>query len=517
MKTTTLKLPTTVSALLVAVFMLSLLPAAAMASGSHYKFSFDKEWTKKDRMEKSWSKKHRSAKGCAKKGCDNSLSIPLYVKGDNRVGKVTVRLEGGDLKVQYQMNDGWYIKQTNLDIADSYNGLHLTPDGSPDVEAFVYNSKHFTPVKSADYTINAGQWVLGTELYIAAQAIVINKTSGKCDQHSAKGGYAKIHDDTHAKSFKHKKSHSKKGESHDKHYRDHDYDEKHYGHDHEDHDQKDHANSVEKEAWALGEKFPSQQLAGYFTYMLESCDPVEQSVIQFSDAIYTVNEGDLEAVITVLRSGNVDQAASVEFTTTDGSAMNGVDYEFASGVLNFAAGQISAEFSVKPIDDTDIESVETVALQLSNPSNATLGQQNTSTLEIEDNDVAAASIIAIDRIVPNPVEESKTVTVYVTRTGNLSVDATVEFGTIDGTAIGGTQCGAPTAPFDYEHVGGTLFFDAGVAELSIVVTTCNNSPRGDTTETFDIEIYNPMGAELADDGDNNPNSNIETITILDLN
>jgi hypothetical protein len=49
------------------------------------------------------------------------------------------------------------------------------------------------------------------------------------------------------------------------------------------------------------------------------------------------------------------------------------------------------------------------------------------------------------------------------------------------------------------------------------VTTCNNSPRGDTTETFDIEIYNPMGAELADDGDNNPNSNIETITILDLN
>jgi hypothetical protein len=109
----------------------------------------------------------------------------LYVKGDKRVGEVTVRLDGGDLKVSYKVKKGWYIKQTNLDLSDNYNGLHLQADGSPVVEAFPYNTQHFTAVKSADYTISASQWPLGTDLYVAAQAIVIQKTKGKCVKHSA--------------------------------------------------------------------------------------------------------------------------------------------------------------------------------------------------------------------------------------------------------------------------------------------------------------------------------------------
>ncbi|MGD8940927.1 MAG: Calx-beta domain-containing protein, partial [Gammaproteobacteria bacterium] len=203
--------------------------------------------------------------------------------------------------------------------------------------------------------------------------------------------------------------------------------------------------------------------------------------------------------------------------TMDGSAVNGADYVFASGVLNFAPGQSSAQFEVTPIDDSEIEPVESLTMKLSNPLGANLGQQKMATLEIEDNDQVTAAVIAIDRIIPNPVEESNTVTIYVTRTGDINVDATVDYGTLDGTAIGATQCGAPATPvpFDYEQVGGTLFFDAGVTELTIEVTTCNNNPRGDTTETFDIEIYNPVGAELFDDGDGNPFSNIETITILE--
>lgn len=523
MKTTIRTLSTISRAVFFAALTFALLPTAAMATGSH-KFSLDKEWAGKDRIETHWSKKHDSknndsknhgskkhsakkhssknhefkksgsGKKCPKKQeCDNSLSIPLYIKGDKRVGKVTVRFEGGDLKIHYQVDDGWYIQQTNLDVADSYNGLHLKLDGSPDVEAFLYNSKHFTPVKSADYTISASQWALGTELYVAAQAVVINKVNGKCQKHTAKGSHGKSHDDSHSKTYKW--DHNKKDRSH--------------------HEDADYTKSVEKQAWALGEKFPGQTLAGYFTYKLESCDTVDLGTIQFSDAIYTVNEGDLEAVITVIRSGNTEQAASVEFTTIDGSALNGMDYNFASGVLNFAAGQTSAQFAVAPIDDAEVEMVETVGLQLSNPQGAALGQQNAATLEIEDNDVAPMSVIAIDRIEPNPVNENSTLTVYVTRTGDLSKDATVEFGTIDGTAIGGTQCGAPTTPFDYAHVGGTLFFTGGVAELTVEVTICNNNPRGDTTETFDFEIYNPSGADLADDGDGNPNSNIETITILE--
>ncbi len=483
MKTRLNPLTTMTSALIVALLIFSIFPVAAFATGNHHKHSDNKAWSKKGSFEKwskksfskeAWSEKGRAGKQCAKKQkCDNSLSIPLYVEGGKRVGNVTVRLDGNDLKVNYQVNDGWYIKQTNLEVSDNYNGLPLKADGSPDVEAYQYNSKYFTPVKSADYTISASHWPLGTDLYISAQAVVVNETNGKCKQHSAKTSYGD-------------KSYSK-------------------------------GQSKELEAWALGEKFPGQIFAGYFIYNLESCDPVEKSIIQFSDAVYTVKEEGPVAVITLVRTGNLDLAASVEYTTMDGSAVNGADYVFASDVLTFAAGQASAQFEVSPIDDAEVESIETVSLQLSNPLGAELGQQNTAILEIEDNDEVSVAIIAIDRIVPNPVNEGDTVTIYVIRTGDLSANATVEFGTIDNTAIGATQCGAPATPvpFDYEQVGGTLFFDAGVTELSIEVTTCNNNPRGDIDETFDIEIYNPVGAELIDDGDGNPFSNIETITILE--
>ncbi|MGD8939013.1 MAG: hypothetical protein PVJ72_06515, partial [Gammaproteobacteria bacterium] len=175
MKTRLSPLTTMTSALIVALLIFSIFPVAAFATGNHYKHSDNKAWSKKDSFEK-WSKKsfsketrsrkERSGKQCAKKQkCDNSLSIPLYVEGGKRVGNVTVRLDGNDLKVNYQVNDGWYIKQTHLQVSDNYNGLPLKADGSPDVDAYQYNSKHFTPVKSADYTISGSQWPLGTDLY----------------------------------------------------------------------------------------------------------------------------------------------------------------------------------------------------------------------------------------------------------------------------------------------------------------------------------------------------------------
>ncbi len=521
MKTRHPALAAITSTLFLAMFVFGLFPAAAIASGNQHNLSYDKAWSKKSLLEESHSKKGRSGKQCAKKAkaCDNSLSVPLYVEGNKRIGKVTVRLEAGDLKVTYQVNDEWYIKQTNLIVSDNYNGLPLMADGSPDVESYPYKSKHFTPVKSADYIISASQWPLGTDLYVAAQAIVINKTKGKCQQHAASTHGKKSHQDSDRNTSRSEKSRHNKGHSD---INDHDHDREHHGKEHGEHDHKHYDNdgqagSKEMKAWAVGEKFPGQELAAYFIYKLESCDPMQLSTIQFSDSIYTVNEEGPAAVITVVRTGNLDLAASVEYTTIDGSAVNGADYVFTTGVLNFASGQSTAQFKVTPIDDSEVDPAETLSLQLSNPLGANLGQQKMATLEIADNDQVSMGVIAIERIEPNPVNEGATVIIYVTRTGDLSVNATVDFGTIDGSAIGSTQCGAPASPvpFDYEQVGGTLFFDAGVSELQIEVTTCNNNPRNDTDETFDFEIYNPIGAVLADDGDGNPNSNLETITIIE--
>lgn len=497
MKLTTNTLFATTNALIAALLLFMLLPATATAGGSHHS---DTRWFEKSRSDKYSFDQEKSGRKCDKKECDNSLTIPLYVDGDTRVGKVTVRLDNSDLKVTYQVNDGWHLIQTDLDIADTYNGLHLNSDGSPDIASFPYHSKHFLPVNSADYIISAQQWPLGTDLYIAAEAIVVTDAKGKCEQHSAHG-HRDSGKDSHGKKHGGDQDHSSKdGHGHDKHKggRDQNHDAKyseghHDNHEYDETDDNNHDDShenngktAEMQAWAVGEKFPGQALAAYFIYKLESCDSIEQSIIQFSDAIYSVNEGDAEVLVTVVRTGNLNQASSVEFTTVDGTAINGMDYLFTSGVLTFAPGQATAQFPVAPIDDSEVEAVENLSLVLSNPLGATLGQQSTAMVEIEDNDVTPVAVIEFSQAEFIYQERVPYAVITVVRSGDLSNEAQVDFTTAAGTA---------TVNSDYIATSGTLVFPAGVQSLTFQVRLINDREI-ESDETVLLQLFNEIGATL---------------------
>jgi len=93
--------------------------------------------------------------------------------------------------------------------------------------------------------------------------------------------------------------------------------------------------------------------------------------------------------VTVTRTGDTSSAATVDYTTSDGTAVQKSDYEVALGTLSFAAGQTSQTFRVLIVDDQFVEpGNETVNLTLSNVTggNATLGTPNTAVLTIIDND-----------------------------------------------------------------------------------------------------------------------------------
>lgn len=109
-------------------------------------------------------------------------------------------------------------------------------------------------------------------------------------------------------------------------------------------------------------------------------------MIQFSAASYSVNEGAGSVTITVTRSGNTSGTASVQYATSDVSAVRPGDYNAASGTLTFAQGESSKSFTVITNDDLIKESSETFNITLSNVSNATLGNQFIVTVNILDND-----------------------------------------------------------------------------------------------------------------------------------
>ena len=97
-------------------------------------------------------------------------------------------------------------------------------------------------------------------------------------------------------------------------------------------------------------------------------------------------EGDVLAFVVTL-AGSSGQSVTVGYSTRDGTAVVGEDYEATEGVLTFAPGDLARTLSVTLLDDAVYEREENFRLELSSPANATLGT-STATGTIVDDDRA---------------------------------------------------------------------------------------------------------------------------------
>jgi protocatechuate 3,4-dioxygenase beta subunit len=84
------------------------------------------------------------------------------------------------------------------------------------------------------------------------------------------------------------------------------------------------------------------------------------------------NSGTKTANFNVTLSAASASAITVAYATANGSATAGSDYQAASGTLTFAVGETSKVVTVTILGDTTVESTETLTLNLSNPTGATL-------------------------------------------------------------------------------------------------------------------------------------------------
>jgi len=140
----------------------------------------------------------------------------------------------------------------------------------------------------------------------------------------------------------------------------------------------------------------------------ESAQTQPVRTIGFSSASYTVGEGDQRVNITLTRSGDTTNGATVGFTTSDsagltncnvinGTASPRCDYENTQGTMTFVAGETSKSFSVAIVDDSYAEGNETFTVSLNSPIGAALGAQSTATVTIIDNDATNG---------PNPIDNT---------------------------------------------------------------------------------------------------------------
>jgi hypothetical protein len=119
--------------------------------------------------------------------------------------------------------------------------------------------------------------------------------------------------------------------------------------------------------------------------------------IGFASATANVSEGAGKIQVTLNRTGDLSGAASADFATSDGTALQTSDYNIGFGTVTFAPGEASKTFDILITDDGYMESPETFSISLSNPKGGfQIGGISTATVTITDNDASPAVV--------NPIE-----------------------------------------------------------------------------------------------------------------
>ena len=185
---------------------------------------------------------------------------------------------------------------------------------------------------------------------------------------------------------------------------------------------------------------------------------------------------------TVTLTGDVDQGMTVDFATSDGTALSASDYTSGSGTLNFAGTDGETQtLSVAVSDDDLVEADETFDVTL---SNLLAGGRNVSISDatgvgtITNDDLASITIadVTVD-------EEDGTATVSLVLNKAVEGGLTVDLSTADGTAT--------TTDSDYTAlVSSPVTFAGTIGESHDVNITIGSDSKLEANETFTVSMSN---------------------------
>ena len=171
------------------------------------------------------------------------------------------------------------------------------------------------------------------------------------------------------------------------------------------------------------------------------------------------NTGTSALNFTVSLSGATDVPVTVNYSTQDGTALAGTDYQAATGSVTFAAGEISKTIAVQMIGERVAESDEYFYLNLQPGTNAIIAQgQGQATGTIVD-DEPLVSIAAASADEGHSSTTPMTFTVSLSAASDLPV--TVNYSTQDVTAGAGA---------DYVAASGSVTFAVGETSKTIPVS-----------------------------------------------
>jgi hypothetical protein len=210
--------------------------------------------------------------------------------------------------------------------------------------------------------------------------------------------------------------------------------------------------------------------------------------LSFSMAAYSVNEGAGPASITVTRTGGSDGMVSVRCDSANGTATAPADYGAIMDVLTWNDGETASKTcTVTIVDDTNVESNETVGLSLTNfTGGASPGATTSATLTINDND--GAGMLSFVSATYQVDEDAGSASIAVQRTGTADSAVSVQCNTVAG--------GTATASIDYLTTMQVLSWDPGDSNNKNCSVPILDDAIADVGETVQLMLANPTGGAV---------------------
>jgi solute carrier family 8 (sodium/calcium exchanger) len=215
----------------------------------------------------------------------------------------------------------------------------------------------------------------------------------------------------------------------------------------------------------------------------------EKNVVNFKASAYSVLENEGQVTVIVTRSTS-EGPFQVDFATEGVTANAGEDYEETMGTLEFKDGEFEKEVSVKIIDDDEPEEDEMFIIKLSNARpGGKLGSEAMTIVTIIDDDDPGLLGFKDEDTHSSCAESEKKARVFVSRFNGSSGQLTVDYKTVDQSALGGKP-GCATA--DYVITEGTLTFLPKEMRHEIEIPLFDRK-QYDKAETFKVVLSNVTG------------------------
>ncbi|MEB3342084.1 Calx-beta domain-containing protein [Okeania sp.] len=212
--------------------------------------------------------------------------------------------------------------------------------------------------------------------------------------------------------------------------------------------------------------------------------------ISISDATVTEgNRGKKKMEFEVKLNNPSDKTVKVNYTTVDGSAKSGQDYQKKNGVLTFKPGEKEKKVSISVLGDNKDENNEKFEVKLSRAKNAKLSDKKAvGTIRDNDETVIIPEVIIGDAKVTEGNSGKKNMKFEVKLSEATQEIVEVNYVTVDGSAKSGQ---------DYEKVSGVVKFKPGQKKKVVSVPVLGDT-RDENNEQFEVKLSRAKNAKLVD-------------------